>query len=441
MSENRKNIINTTLGSFTNPQVEMTKNVIGIDPWNDILYNHQYIHVRFFESGTTDFEEGLDMTQLYGNQEYVINVLCADIKTIEVMCWEIYMNMAQIFCKHSYLDGVRKWARKEGFEMKPDEEVEFARARWAFEQLECGDFVEKLPIEVKMMRYLNTLIRTTSPKFISLLCKDIKWDLDDRSGAESTKTSKKAVDPGPLSKYATAMSAFPFRDFNRGCSKITQFMKAFGLPSLNKFEDCVNAIIDNYGGDEPGTGIHIDSTRMERVYPDDDGQVEGWGKMKFYTPDQDGHIVEITKANAIPTDYAVLYIKVKVNVKKEKLHLFNKYHHSIENYVIPHWERHRKAISVIDRNFEMDVVTALIARIIGSGGFITSVDEGSIIRSIKNDEGFVYKVKNNIRTGKMLSMKERLEAAKTDSLKPGYDIPPEYKRELELFKAGAVISE
>lgn len=441
MSENRKNIINTTLGGFTNPQVEMTKNVVGIDPWNDILYNHQYIHVRFFESGTVDFEEGLDMSQLYGNQEYVVNILCADVKSIEVMCWEIYSAMAQIFCKHSYLDGVRKWARKEGFEMKPAEEVEFARARWAFEQLECGDFVEKLPIEVKLMRYLNTLIRTTSPKFISLLAKDIKWDLDDRAGAESTKTAKKASDPGPGSKYATAMTAFPFRDFNRGCSKITQFMKTFGLPSLNKFEDCVNTIIDNYGGDEPGTGIHIDSTRTHRVYPDDDGEVEGWGKTSFYTVDNEGRMVEIRKANAVPTDYAVLYVKVKVNVKKEKLLLFNKYHDSIKNYVIPHWERHRKSISVIDRNFEMDVVTGLIARIIGSGGFITSVDEGSIIRSIKNDEGFVYKVKESIRAGKMLSMKERLEAAKTDSLKAGYDLPPEYKRELELFKARSAISE
>ena len=440
MNENRKNIINTTLGGFTNPQVEMTKNIVGIDPWNDILYNHQYIHIRFFESGTADFEEGLDMTQLYGNQEYVINVLCADVKSIEVMCWEIYSAMAKIFCKRSYLDGVRKWARKEGFEMKPDEEVEFARARWAFEQLECGDFIEKLPIEVKLMRYLNTLIRTTSPKFISLLATDIKWDLDDRAGAESTKTSK-AADPGPGSKYATAMTAFPFRDFNRGCSKITTFMKSFGLPSLNKFEDCVKAIIDNYGGDEPGVGIHIDSTRMERVYPDENGEVAEWGKTKFYTVDNDGRIVEIIKANAVPTDYAVLYIKVKVNVKKEKLHLFNKYQHSIKNYIIPHWERHIKSISVIDRNFEMDVVTALIARIIAVGGFITSVDEGSIIRSIKTDDGFVYKVKNNIRTGKMLSMKERLEAAKTDSLKPGYDMPPEYKRELELFKARAAVSE
>ena len=438
MNENRKNIINTTLGGFTNPQVEMTKNVVGIDPWNDILYNHQYIHIRFFESGTADFEEGLDMTQLYGNQEYVINVLCADVKSIEVMCWEIYSAMAKIFCKRSYLDGVRKWARKEGLEMKPDEEVEFARARWAFEQLECGDFIEKLPIEVKLMRYLNTLIRTTSPKFISLLAKDIKWDLDDRAGAESTK---KASDPGLGSKYATASTAFPITDINRGCSGITPFMNALGLPSLSKFNDCMKCIIDNYGGDEPGSAIHVDSMKAERVYPDENGLIEGWGEKKFYTNDGDGRLIEITKPNTIPADYKNIFIKVKVNVKNEKRKLWEKYTAGVKDYIIPHWNKHIKSISVIDRNFEIDLITSLVARMIACSGILTSVDEGSIIRSLKNAGDFSSTVKSNIKNRNMLSMKERLEAAKTDSLKPGYDMPPEYKRELELFKARAAVSE
>lgn len=440
MSENRKKNIIKGTGWFTSPQVEMVKNIIGTDPQGDVLIDHQYINIRFFESGVEGFNPGLDKVQAK-EREHVINVLNADTKTIEVMAWEIYMCMAEIFCKHSYLDGVRKWAHKEGFELDPDEEIQFARARWAFEQLKCGNFVEKLPIDVKLLSYLRTYITSDSPKFISLLAKDIAWADDSHIPLNRKKPAAKANDQGLGSKYNDTSSKF--NTDRKKASRISSYMNQLCLKSSYDFDECVRSIVNNYGGSEPGLGINPPEYRMEKIKYDAAGNVVGWGKGNFFslTKSNSAFVKIDDKRSVINYDADTLYRKVKSNIINERKTLFAQFSDQIKEFIIPHWDRYRKSVSVIDRNLEMEIITGLVRSMLEKDKFkmykkIDKNTEIDIIETLKDTKTFVSYIENIIESREMLSMKERLSRAKLGKLDPKYQLPYEYQKELEEFRSG-----
>ena len=416
-----RKIIRSEEKGFTNVNVELVKNVCAIDPWADITFNQKYFHVVFLtEEDSVGLTTGIDDETFNKLRELLIFITSADKKSPELMVWEVYNAIASQCTKPGYIDAARRWALSEGLNLDDNKLTELAIARFAFEELKCPKFLRKFQPDVDAItiHYLENFMTSESPDSIYLLCQNKVWSTDTTEVVKSKQhtvinNTPKASDPGP--KYNDPYRVFGFGgQKDRGSCSVSRYMSSLGLRAPSKFDDCVNMIIDNYGGTAPGKDIHVDNTELHRVTLTDE-MIADWNTLvtELYVANKDGLYVH-PKPTSAPTDYKAFYIRKLVNTRVRKRELFDTYSEPIRKFIIPHFLKYKGLVSAADRNFESDLITMLMGRLVTNKN-LSVKDENEVIENAK-DCSLEKKIRSILDTGQYLSMNERMEMKKNRML-------------------------
>lgn len=417
-----RKILGSEEKGFTNIEVDLTKNVCAIDPWADITFCQKYFHVVFLtEEDSVGLETGIDESVFNQQRELLIFITDADKKSAELMVWEVYYAMATVCTKPGYVDAARRWMLSEGLGLDDERVTQLAFARWAAEQLGYPKFLRKFQpdIDALTINYLETFVTSTSTETIFDLKQNKVWSTEVKEPAKPSRPiNNKASDPGP--KYNDPYRVFGFGgQKDRGCCSVSRYMSSLGLSAPSKFDDCVNMIIDNYGGTAPGKDIHVDNTELQRVTLTDE-IIADWNTLvtELYVANKDGLYVH-PKPTAAPTDYKAFYIRKQVNVRVRKRELFDTYSGPIRKFIIPHFIKYKGLVSAADRNFESDLITMLMGRLVASKT-LDIKDENEVIENAK-DCSLEKQIKSVLSSGDYLSMNERLQ------MKRNKTIPEKFK--------------
>ena len=422
-----RRMIDSGASDYSSPDVDIVKNVLGVDTENDIILGGKYFHVRFLtKEDSVGLTTGIDRKAYEKTREFLIFITDADIKSAEAMTWEIYRSIATQFTKGGYVDAARRWAAAERLTVSVEDCENLAFCRWAFEQMECPRFLNLFGLTPIELTYMNTFINEDSCTNIVFLKKNMKWSTDTTL-TNAKKAQPKANDQGLGSKHAKPSTPIVMKKD----SEVSNYMNPMGLPLRSSFDECMALIIKNYGGSTPGQDIDVENERYVRISDNAMAEMRSWDETRwkkehsrfvyFEKVAGTGKYIN-AKKDILPANYQELGIELleKVILPKGKLikERFDKYESYVKEYVIPHYNAYRQHTSVIDRNREEAIVKYLMRELIQNNK-LTAADENKAHDSII-DRSVEHSINYLNKNGTYLSMNERLEMLRNGTLPPAF---------------------
>lgn len=430
----------STSARYRSTDVDMARKVLGVDPQDDILYNHHFVRVIFKPDNVpTEYRSDLIKMPKEGKMvscnEHGIVVGNAGTKKAEEMVFQVYRLIGTFDLSRSkkddYYKNIKFWLLHNNKDFSEDLLEDMVLDYYAFLEMKKPIFIDQLfsanDIDLREINIRRDFLKTLrTPEGISNLqyltpkknpkagaAKDYNEKSLKKQEAEIKKAAEKKANEDQKKKDLRAM--------------VPQ-MNKLGLYPGDNFIESVKNIIAAYGGDNPVIS-RMSIPEFKYVPLRNEDEPENWESPEVhgkYFWRRDGLYVKCEKIKEykmenkkkvldreyLPafTDKAV-YSKEKVDRKWVATQRYLMYHDAVKNYIVPHLQKYIKAISMKDIHNEEYVLKELIKAMAEHKGLINDAYERAIVSSY-GDYSVQTKIKSSETVG-FLTWNERVKFTKS----------------------------
>lgn len=425
---------------YHSTDVDMTRKVLGVDPQDDILHNHHFVRVIFKPDNVpTEYRSDLIKIPREGKivscNEHGIVIGNAGTKKAEEIVFQVYRLIGTfdltLSKKDDYCKNIKSWLLRNNKGFNEDLLEDMVLDYYAFLEMKKPIFVDQLfstnDIDLREINIRRDFLKTLrTPDGISnLRCLIPKKN--PKAGTEKDYNEKSLKKQEAEIKKAEEKKAQEDRKKNASRSMTSQ-MNKLGLYPGNNFVEIVKDIIAAYGGDKPVIS-RMSIPEFKYVPLRNEDEPENWESPKvhgkYFWRSQDCYVKcekikeyrienkkKVLDREYLPafTDRAV-YSKEKVDKKSIANQRYLMYHDVVKKYIVPHFQKYIKAISMKDRHKEEYVIKELIKAMTEHIWLINDAYEQAIVSSY-GDYSVQTKIKSSGTVG-FLTWNERVKFTKS----------------------------
>lgn len=436
--EDEDNVSETS--RYHTTDVDMARKVLGVDPQDDILHNHHFVRVIFKPDNVpTEYRSDLIKIPKEGKMvscnEHGVVIGNAGTKKAEEMVFQVYRLIGTfdlpLSKKNDYYKNIKSWLLHNNKDFNEDLLEDMVLDYYAFLEMKKPIFIDQLfstnDIDLREINIRRDFLKTLrTPDGISNL-RYLIPKKNPKAGTAKDDNEKSLKKQEAEIKKAEEEKAR--EDQKKKASRsMTSQMNKLGLYPGNNFVESVKNIIAAYGGDKPIIS-RMSIPEFKYVPLRNEDEPENWespevhskyfwrrqdcyvkcGKIKEYRMEDKKKVLDREYIPAF-TDRAV-YSKEKVDKKLIADQRYLMYHDAVKNYIVPHFQKYVKAISMKDRHKEEYVIKELIKAMTKHRSLINDAYEQAIVSSY-GDYSVQTKIKSSETVG-FLTWNERVKLTKS----------------------------